>query len=73
MVLFSHNIAMVITMVRKTGGLLTKDDADFVDAGYCLETSLQQPPGGALRAQHCILIVRICTKNAIYQESTCSE
>ena len=43
MVLFSHNIAMVITMLRKTGGLLTKDDADFVDAGYCLETSLQQP------------------------------
>ena len=26
---------MVITMLRKTGGLLTKDDADFVDAGYC--------------------------------------
>ena len=44
MVLFSHNMAMVITMLRKTGGLLTKDDADFVDAGNCLETSLQQPP-----------------------------
>ena len=33
-VLFSHNITMVITITqpRKTGGLLTKDDVDF--AGY---------------------------------------
>ena len=41
-----------------------------------LVTALKLPSSShqwALRAQHCILIVRICTKNAIYQESTCSE
>lgn len=49
-VLFSHNIAMVITITqpRKTGGLLTKDDVDFADAGYWLVTSLQQPGGSTL-------------------------
>ena len=52
-VLFSHNITTVITITlpRKTGGLLTKDDVDFARRGlFWLVTSLQQPGGSTQSA-----------------------